>query len=229
MSRPLRADHLLGLAAAVLTLAGLTLLVRRPSVSVPDVPPPSLAIPATPTAILASAPAAPAAIVRANVFSPTRTPPRTRYVPPGATPAASDGAVPDGEAEVAERPPLPRLDGTVIGASGATALIAIDPAAPAAQVYRVGDRAGAWRVVRIGDRSAVLDGPAGRVTLRLARPGARSPDPDRVVPMVLNESALSTATVPTPAAIGSAVSAAPREMPSDSIDACSHTTGRACS
>jgi hypothetical protein len=178
-----RPDHWLAAAAGVLTLAGLTLLLRPPTVSAVRVAPPRFALPATPAAIHASDPAARDVIVRANVFSATRTPPRTRYAPPDAAMPADAGALVDDPAEaVVEAVPVPQLYGTVVGAAGATALIAVDPGAAAAQLYRVGDRAGGWRVVRIGDRSAVLEGPGGRVTLRLRRSESVAPAAAPVAP-----------------------------------------------
>ena len=112
--------------------------------------------------------AAIAEIVAANVFSPARTPPRTRYVPPSLGEVAPlDSGVPR-----APRAPALRLFGVTITPSGAQALIEADPKVPGAEVYRVGDWVREFELVALTDSTAVLDGPDGQLVLRL-RPRKR--------------------------------------------------------
>lgn len=178
------ADALLALALAMAAV-GAALLVWRPAPRVPElrpsVPPP----PAPARAAPASADAAlEAAVVRGNLFSPARTPPRVRYLPPD---AGGVGGAPEPFAEPtpgspAEPPPprgpddAPQFYGTVIGPppEGARALLRLDGRAPGARLYAEGEGAAGWRVVRVEPERVVLAGAGGRVTLRLPQPGARA-------------------------------------------------------
>jgi hypothetical protein len=108
------------------------------------------------------------AIARSNIFSATRSAPRVRYRPPGS--AAEPQGVAEDAAGAAGAGRVPRLYGILPDASGAAALMGLDPAAPGAQLYRDGDHGGRYRVERIGDQSVILSGPSGRVELRLPRP-----------------------------------------------------------
>ena len=65
---------------------------------------------------------------------------------------------------------VPRLYGTVVQADGPQALMRLDRRATSPTLFRVGDRAGGYRVVEIGERAVTLDGPSGRVVLRLPTP-----------------------------------------------------------
>ena len=106
------------------------------------------------------------AILEGNLLSEARRPPRTRLRPAGAPEAAP---------ETRPRPAAfqPRLFGTVVGPAEASALIDADPAVPGAEVYRLGDRLLGRRLTDISDSNVVLEGPVGRLVLRLER--ARGP------------------------------------------------------
>ena len=108
----------------------------------------------------------PGRIAQGNIFSSTRSAPRTRYRPNGS------GAEEPGLADesVTASVGVPELYGIVPGPSGAAALMRLDATVEGAQLYREGDRGGRYRVDRIGDDTVVLTGPAGRVELRLGRP-----------------------------------------------------------
>ena len=138
----------------------------------------AVALPLTKSAVFApSDSAAIATILRANVFSDARRP-----VPaPGksgmavssvtsatgttaniARPASDDSAPPAPRSADG-----PRLYGIIPGPDGPVALLRLDSPGTAALPYHVGDHAGRYRVVSIGDRDVVIDGPAGRRTLRM--------------------------------------------------------------
>lgn len=118
------------------------------------------------------------AIVRANIFSASRKAPRARYRPFAAEPVPLDPLV---EESPMIGPPVdpvesvPQLSGIMSGPNGRSALLRLDPAVEGAQLYREGDRGGAYRVLKINEQSVELSGPAGRVTLRLKRPEGQMP------------------------------------------------------
>jgi hypothetical protein len=71
---------------------------------------------------------------------------------------------------------IPALFGTMISPDGAQALLHLDPTSAEPRLYRVGDRAGRYRVLRIDEREVTLNGPRGRVVLRLpVRPDGDTP------------------------------------------------------
>ena len=109
-------------------------------------------------------------IVMGNVFAVTRTPPVRRYTPP------DSGAVDESMVTTSDPPPDaavtmadgPALFGTVVGEGGSVmALLHLNPADPGPRLYAVGGRDGGYRVVSIAPRAVILNGPQGRVTLRL--------------------------------------------------------------
>jgi hypothetical protein len=51
----------------------------------------------------------------------------------------------------------------------------LDAGNPEAQIYREGDSGGRYRVVKINERSVILEGPSGRIELRLQRPERATP------------------------------------------------------
>ena len=174
------------MGAAMLTVAGLVVTVWPASPErVRAVPSRSVALPRSTTAPAApSDSAAIATILRANIFSDSRRP-----VPaPGRPVVAASGmtAAPGTTANIIRpdpedsAPPVPRsadgprLYGIIPGPDGPIALLRLDSPGTAALPYHVGDRAGRYRVVSIGDRDVVIDGPAGRRTLRMF---AASPAP----------------------------------------------------
>lgn len=150
---------------AVVVAAGA--LLWPPNVPEIDIPPAGLASPATAPPPPASEPSALRAIVAGDVFSSSRSAPRGRWRPPGlAASGASAEPASGGPASVG----VPRLYGIVPGASGAAALLRLDPSVSGALLYREGDRGGRYRVDAIGEQSVVLTGPSGRIELRLAAP-----------------------------------------------------------
>jgi len=156
--------------ASAATLGGLAALlwVVPPWIGAPAQPPADIVLPAPPDdpSTHAVALLSYEEIARANVFAPERTPPRTRYTPPG---ARSQSAPMAGDATTL------RLYGLAAGSGGAVALIDADPRIPGAEIYRVGDRVGPYRLESIADTFVVLAGPAGGRTLRLQAPQRRSP------------------------------------------------------
>jgi hypothetical protein len=99
-----------------------------------------------------------------------------RYDPTGTAMEGEVAPVASAPVDSEAAPPFaPTLYGIVADPQGAVALLRLDPHIPGARAYHAGDRGGAYRVVRVGDTEVVLDGPAGRRTLRLA--GSSRPSP----------------------------------------------------
>jgi hypothetical protein len=125
------------------------------------------------TPAASTAPPADAALSRditdANIFSATRRAPRERYRPDGAQ-ATGEGLADVDPTAAVRGEGIPHLYGIVPGVDGAAALLRLDPAATGALLYREGDRGGRYRVDTIGEQSVVLNGPSGRLELRLPRP-----------------------------------------------------------
>jgi hypothetical protein len=181
-------DRLLLGAAAALALAGVTALFWPARDDVAARPLALAPLPAVSADTAATADASHvAAIVQANVFSDSRRPPAVRYDPTGtamegevapvasAPVASAPVASAPADSEAAPPPFAPTLYGIVADPQGAVALLRLDPHIPGARAYHAGDRGGAYRVVSVGDTAVVLDGPAGRRTLRLA--GSPRPSP----------------------------------------------------
>ncbi len=99
-------------------------------------------------------------IVRTNLFSAERTPPRQRFAPAG---TASRDTVPRRAA------PSIRLYGITVGAQGAMALIDADPEIPGAEIYHVGDVVAGAPIAEITDSTVVLSQPSGPRVLHLPR------------------------------------------------------------
>ena len=167
------------LGAAILAVAGLVVVAWPVS---PDrdraVTTHSVALPLTTSAVaVPSDSTAIATILRANIFSDARRPvpaPGSPRVATGASTAATAAtayvvrpAADDSVPPAPRAPDGPRLYGIIPGPDGLIALLRLDSPGTAALPYHVGDRAGRYRVVSIGDRDVVIDGPAGRRTLRL--------------------------------------------------------------
>lgn len=104
-------------------------------------------------------------IVLYNLFSPTRAAPDRRSA--GVTGPDESGLT--GENIDASTEFSPELIGTAVSDKpGETrALLRLLPSDPGPRLYAVGDRAGGYHVVSIDPRSVVLNGPRGRVVLRL--------------------------------------------------------------
>ena len=164
------ANTLYGIAA-VLFLFGISLRVLPVRVTAGDAAAPVMLSSET-AAVLAQEPeATPPAfdgIVQANVFSRERTPPGQRYVPDELRRPAVSSTTP----ARAER--RLRLYGVVVGPAESQALIDADPRIPGAELYRVGDSVAGLRLVSIGGSSAVLEGPDGRIVLKLSEGSGRS-------------------------------------------------------
>ncbi len=179
MNALVRVDRILrGTAAVAAIVAGFALL-RPPSVPDATLPVDGLAAPTLPHApITHDAAARVQTILQANLFSAARTPPAVRYSPLEPDAENVDAMFfeePDADPGAGGEDEVPKLYGTVIGPAGPIALLRLDPARPDAQVYREGDRAAGWRVHRINEQSVVLDGPEGRIVLRLIRPEGSTP------------------------------------------------------
>jgi hypothetical protein len=152
--------------SALLLLLGLGLRIvpapaeARVQATMPSTPhstPPGTARPAA---------GAPPGIVEGNIFSPSRSAPRRRYIPPD--------LVPRGERKSAKAVPTPtrlRLFGTVVGPSGTAALIDANPAIRGAEIYQVGDTVDRRHIVAVSESTVVLEGSAGRLVLRLQAAG----------------------------------------------------------
>jgi hypothetical protein len=117
-------------------------------------------------------------VVTSNIFSSSRRAPRDRYdpfapPPDPFAPPASDAEMPAAP-EPVDPDAVPRLYGTVTGPAGPAALLRLDPSRPEAQLYREGERGGAYRVEKIDGPSVVLVGPSGRIVLRLTPPPGQS-------------------------------------------------------
>ena len=105
-------------------------------------------------------------IILFNLFTPSRTAPARRYTAPsvagGGMPDENESATPYGGFS-------PVLIGTAVSDKpGETrALLQLLATDPTPRLYGVGDRAGGYRVVSIDARAVVLNGPRGRIVLRL--------------------------------------------------------------
>lgn len=106
-------------------------------------------------------------IILYNLFSPSRTAPARRYT----AQAVAGGSVPDDDDESTAPSSgfSPVLIGTAVSdRPGETrALLQLLATDPTPRLYGVGDRAGGYSVVSIDARAVVLNGPRGRVVLRL--------------------------------------------------------------
>jgi hypothetical protein len=157
-------------AAAVFGLAGLALRLSPPTMTAPPlvgVEPPRRAPPSVRTADTTSY----GAVVSANIFSPTRAAPATRF-----SPDTSNDSTP------APRPSPPRaglramrLYGVAQGGRGAIALIDADPKVRGAEVYRVGDTVRGSPIASITDSTVIVARPSGPLILRLHAAVRRRP------------------------------------------------------
>ena len=119
--------------------------------------------------------AAQEAALNGNVFSASRTPPRTRFRLGSELEAMEETPVAEaGYVEPAAPPPPPRyrVAGTMmLGPAGGVALIDADPSSPMPEVYRTGDAVGGYRLERIEYDHVVLVGTTGEVRMDVAKPG----------------------------------------------------------
>lgn len=119
------------------------------------------------------------AVVQANIFSPSRTPPIERYNPFAIEEERFAPTFPDFGFDdpdfMLDQAVVPRLYGTILGPDGRAALMRLDPAMPGARLYREGEGAGGYRIVEIAAEAVVLSGPEGPVLLRLLTPEGPMP------------------------------------------------------
>ena len=171
MYRVPRLELLLRVLTVVYVLIGAVTLSGRPRVPETTTAPSGLsaAPAATPGIALHDASVADA-IVNANIFSFSRKAPARRYDPLTFDTDVATTPQPVVTAPVAsDDDAVPKLYGIVGGPNGAAALLRLDAATPGAQLYRAGERGGAYRVEEIHEQSVVLSGPSGRIVLRLVR------------------------------------------------------------
>ena len=110
------------------------------------------------------------AVIAGNIFSASRKAPARRFNPAAPEPVEPPPPVDNAEVVTSEEERVPQLFGIAIGPAGATALLRLEAGNPEAQIYREGERGGRYRVVKINERSVILEGPSGRIELRLRQP-----------------------------------------------------------
>lgn len=109
-------------------------------------------------------------IITSNIFSPSRTPPPSRFIPKQFNVARAPAfQTPPGHAK--RETPL-QLRGITISSAGSTAVIDGDPAVPGSGLYRVGDRIAGGAIVAIRDSAVVIAQTSGRLVLRLPSPSS---------------------------------------------------------
>lgn len=151
--------------AWALVAVGLVMAMLPARATVPN----SRANASTPTTIASPPEVTPDdAWLAANPFAVSRRAPSTRWLPNDTAPPPDPPGV-DGAAAAL----VPTLFGTMVGPGGDMALMRLDAANPAARLYLAGERGGAYVVRRILDDRVILDGPSGRIELRLRRGEAR--------------------------------------------------------
>jgi hypothetical protein len=180
-------DRLVTLSRALYTLAGgvtllalVTYVTWRPAAA--GAARSHVAAAVSPAIAPVSAPAGPnghdsvaiGQIVSANIFSPDRSPPRRRYLPPTAMPTPASSPSTD---TTRSGPPPIRLYGvTLSGADGGVALIEADSKIPGAELYRVGDLVRGAILTALSESTAVLVREDGSVfVLRLVPRQRRQP------------------------------------------------------
>lgn len=126
----------------------------------------TVAPPSQPQATARQRPGDKSAIVEGNAFSPSRSAPRVRYIPPDLAPRPEVKA-----GRAAPAPSRLRLFGTVVGPSGTAVLIDANPAIRGAEIYQIGDTVDGRSIVAVSESTVVLEGPAGRLVLRLQSAG----------------------------------------------------------
>lgn len=165
---------LLRAGGTMLAVAGIALAVVPPSTASTAMAPVAGALGALPTASAADAESLAVEIIVANIFAPSRRPPASRYLPDDAM-SDSSGTLSGGADDATMTPAAfePILFGTMVDSAGSLALVQFSMTDPAPRLVRVGDRVGDWRVISIAPRTVVLQGPPGRITLRLPTEEAR--------------------------------------------------------
>ena len=170
-----RVERVLLLAAALFGLIAFLALVTPARVSNAEIAPVGIKARASKAAARNFDASSADAIIDGNIFSASRKAPPRRFNPAEPDEPASAPPVENAEVSADDEEAVPHLFGIVIGPVGATALLRLDRESPDAQIYREGDRGGRYRIVKINERSVILDGPSGRIELRLPRPDERAP------------------------------------------------------
>ncbi len=177
-------DRLVTLARALYAGAGgltflalATYVASRPSAAAvtPQVAPAAVPgpgpAPATPDPLVRDS-AVIGEVIAANVFSPLRTPPTRRYVPP----TASAAEVPSADTVRTGPPPIRLYGVTLNAAGGGVALIEADAKIPGAEIYRIGDFVRGALLTALSESTAVLERDDGsQFVLRLAPRKERRP------------------------------------------------------
>lgn len=158
-----RVTRLLYALTAVLLLIGLGWRVLPPPAAATPQPGTPAVMPGPEIRRLsAPTPETEAAIISANPFSISRSPPRVRYSPPDLKPGTRETPRP----QINRSARRPRLLGTVVGPTGTAAIIDAGRAG-GAELYQIGDVVAGRRVMEVAESTVVLQGAAGRVVLRL--------------------------------------------------------------
>jgi hypothetical protein len=164
MGRVIDVMRVVAVAAFVL---GLGFLIAPTRVGVAPLALPALGADTMMTAAPVPADSLTEDIILYNLFSPSRSAPSRRYAAQSAGGAMEpDESNPSGSSSGGFSPSL--IGTAVSDRPGETrALLQLIASDPTPRLYAVGDRAGGYSVVSIDARAVVLNGPRGRVVLRL--------------------------------------------------------------
>ena len=160
-----RLTDVMRVIAVVAALLGLGFMVAPTTVDVAPLALPAHSADTMMTPARVSADSITEDIILYNLFSPSRTAPSRRYTTQS---VVNQGGAPD-ESVAPSTGFSPVLIGTAVSERpGETrALLQLLANDPTPRLYAVGDRAGGYSVVSIDSRAVVLNGPRGRVVLRL--------------------------------------------------------------
>ena len=162
-----RMTDVMRLVAVLAFVVGLGFMLAPTDVDVAPLPLPAHSADTMMTPARLSADSITEDIILYNLFSPSRTAPSRRYT---AQSVVNSGGAPDDNPSAAPYSGFsPVLIGTAVSDKpGETrALLQLLANDPTPRLYAVGDRAGGYSVVSIDARAVVLNGPRGRVVLRL--------------------------------------------------------------
>ncbi|MEO7996722.1 MAG: hypothetical protein ABI852_04710 [Gemmatimonadaceae bacterium] len=177
MKRTTRGITIIDTLSALLLLAAVALYAWPITARVTTAAPVTSAVLPTKTDVSLASGDDVSAITAANILSPVRKAPTTRYVSPDragpsdfAMPAAfvpardstaTENAI-DGDA-------VPSLYGIVTGEGTSRALLRLSDGDVNPVLLREGDVRGAYRVISIRSNAVIVAGPSGKRTLRLSR------------------------------------------------------------
>lgn len=162
-----RMTDVMRVIAVMAALLGLGFMIAPTSVDVAPLALPALGADTMMTPARVPADSITEDIILYNLFSPSRTAPSRRYTTQS---VVNPGGAPDESGTMAPSSGFsPVLIGTAVSEKpGETrALLQLLASDPTPRLYAVGDRAGGFSVVSIDSRAVVLNGPRGRVVLRL--------------------------------------------------------------